>query len=332
MSIFETAGTLLRANSVDGRSSLSFNNPKDSAIHGPRGNSKADGFNRNDVLFLAGSVERLSEHPLATAIVDCADVSNQKLTTAGDFQAFPGKGVIGQVEGRHIVVGTKSFLRSKGVSLPDDYMHNAENKAETIILVAVDSQYAGLIAVSDAIKASTHKALKELKAQSLRLVMATGDSKATAEEIARYLEIDEVHAELLPGDKAHLVNELKAQGLKVAMAGDGINDAPALAAADVGIAMGTGADVAIEAASITAAQGDLMGVVRARNLALATMKNIRQNLFFAFIYNAAGVPIAAGILYPFFGIMLSPMLAAATMSLSSVCVITNALRLRGIKL
>ena len=292
----------------------------------------ADGFNRNDVLFLAGSVERLSEHPLATAIVDCADVSNQKLTTAGDFQAFPGKGVIGQVEGRHIVVGTKSFLRSKGVSLPDDYMHNAENKAETKILVAVDNQYAGLIAVSDAIKASTHKALKELKAQRLRLVMATGDSKATAEEIARYLEIDEVHAELLPADKAHLVNELKAQGLKVAMAGDGINDAPALAAADVGIAMGTGADVAIEAASITVAHGNLMGVVRSRNLALATMKNIRENLFFAFIYNAAGVPVAAGILYPFFGIMLSPMLAAATMSLSSVCVITNALRLRGIKL
>jgi len=292
----------------------------------------ANGFNLKDIIFFAASLENQSEHPLAAAITARAKEQNLQLSNSQDFTALPGRGVIGRVEGSRVVLGTKSFLSAEGIPFSESLANNYQNSVHSEVMVAVDGKLAGIIAISDPIKASTPRAIRELQTLGIRVVMATGDNINAATSIARRLGIDEVHAELLPEGKIQLVSELKTHGLRVAMAGDGINDAPALASADVGIAMGTGVDVAIESASITLAEGDLMGVVRARNLAIGTMANIRQNLFFALFYNAAGVPIAAGILYPFFGIMLSPMLAAAAMSLSSVCVITNALRLRKIRL
>ncbi len=292
----------------------------------------ANGFNLKDIIFFAASLENQSEHPLAAAITARAKEQNLQLSNPQDFTALPGRGVIGRVEGSRVVLGTKSFLSAEGIPFSESLANNYQNSVHSEVMVAVDGKLAGIIAISDPIKASTPRAIRELQTLGIRVVMATGDNINAATSIARRLGIDEVHAELLPEGKIQLVSELKTHGLRVAMAGDGINDAPALASADVGIAMGTGVDVAIESASITLAEGDLMGVVRARNLAIGTMANIRQNLFFALFYNAAGVPIAAGILYPFFGIMLSPMLAAAAMSLSSVCVITNALRLRKIRL
>ncbi len=292
----------------------------------------ANGFNLKDIIFFAASLENQSEHPLAAAITARAKEQNLQLSNPQDFTALPGRGVIGRVEGSRVVLGTKSFLSAEGIPFSESLANNYQNSVHSEVMVAVDGKLAGIIAISDPIKASTPRAIRELQTLGIRVVMATGDNINAATYIARRLGIDEVHAELLPEGKIQLVSELKTHGLRVAMAGDGINDAPALASADVGIAMGTGVDVAIESASITLAEGDLMGVVRARNLAIGTMANIRQNLFFALFYNAAGVPIAAGILYPFFGIMLSPMLAAAAMSLSSVCVITNALRLRKIRL
>ena len=292
----------------------------------------ANGFNLKDIIFFAASLENQSEHPLAAAITARAKEQNLQLSNSEDFMALPGRGVIGRVEGSRVVLGTKSFLSAEGIPFSESLANNYQNSVHSEVMVAVDGKLAGIIAISDPIKASTPRAIRELQTLGIRVVMATGDNINAATSIARRLGIDEVHAELLPEGKIQLVSELKTHGLRVAMAGDGINDAPALASADVGIAMGTGVDVAIESASITLAEGDLMGVVRARNLAIGTMANIRQNLFFALFYNAAGVPIAAGILYPFFGIMLSPMLAAATMSLSSICVITNALRLRKIRL
>jgi Cu+-exporting ATPase len=292
----------------------------------------ANGFNLKDIIFFAASLENQSEHPLAAAITARAKEQNLQLSNPQDFTALPGRGVIGRVEGSRVVLGTKSFLSAEGIPFSESLANNYQNSVHSEVMVAVDGKLAGIIAISDPIKASTPRAIRELQTLGIRVVMATGDNINAATSIARRLGIDEVHAELLPEGKIQLVSELKTHGLRVAMAGDGINDAPALASADVGIAMGTGVDVAIESASITLAEGDLMGVVRARNLAIGTMANIRQNLFFALFYNAAGVPIAAGILYPFLGIMLSPMLAAAAMSLSSVCVITNALRLRKIRL
>jgi Cu+-exporting ATPase len=292
----------------------------------------ANGFNLKDIIFFAASLENQSEHPLAAAITARAKEQNLQLSNPQDFTALPGRGIIGRVEGSRVVLGTKSFLSAEGIPFSESLANNYQNSVHSEVMVAVDGKLAGIIAISDPIKASTPRAIRELQTLGIRVVMATGDNINAATSIARRLGIDEVHAELLPEGKIQLVSELKTHGLRVAMAGDGINDAPALASADVGIAMGTGVDVAIESASITLAEGDLMGVVRARNLAIGTMANIRQNLFFALFYNAAGVPIAAGILYPFFGIMLSPMLAAAAMSLSSVCVITNALRLRKIRL
>jgi len=292
----------------------------------------ANGFNLKDIIFFAASLENQSEHPLAAAITARAKEQNLQLSNPQDFTALPGRGVIGRVEGSRVVLGTKSFLSAEGIPFSESLANNYQNSVHSEVMVAVDGKLAGIIAISDPIKASTPRAIRELQTLGIRVVMATGDNINAATSIARRLGIDEVHAELLPEGKIQLVSELKTHGLRVAMAGDGINDAPALASADVGIAMGTGVDVAIESASITLAEGDLMGVVRARNLAIGTMANIRQNLFFALFYNAAGVPIATGILYPFFGIMLSPMLAAAAMSLSSVCVITNALRLRKIRL
>ncbi len=287
-----------------------------------------------EILRLAASLERGSEHPIAIAILAAAAQRGTALAAVGDFDSPSGKGVTGTLEGKHLLLGNAGFLGERGV-----YADAAERQANTlresgatVVLLAVDGKVEGLIAVSDPIKETTPAALKELRQAGLRLVMLTGDNRRTAAAVARSLGIDEVEAEVLPEDKARIVQRLKAAGRVVAMAGDGVNDAPALAAADVGIAMGTGTDVAIESAGVTLVKGDLLGIARARRLSQATMGNIRQNLFFAFVYNAAGVPIAAGLLYPLFGLLLSPIVAAAAMSLSSVSVIANALRLRHLTL
>ncbi|SDG56795.1 heavy metal translocating P-type ATPase [Thalassobaculum litoreum] len=288
----------------------------------------------SDLLSLVASLERGSEHPLAEAIVDGAEKRGAALSDTADFEAVTGKGVRGTVSGKAIALGNAAMMRDVGAD-PEAFAETAtslQEQGKTAMFVAVDGLAAGLIAVADRVKETTPSAIRALHEAGLRIVMATGDSRRTADAVARDLGIDDVRAEVSPEDKGTLVEELRAQGLKVAMAGDGVNDAPALAAADVGIAMGTGADVAVESAGVTLVKGDLMGIVRARRLAQATMGNIRQNLFFAFVYNAAGVPIAAGVLYPMFGILLSPIVAAAAMSLSSVSVIGNALRLRTLKL
>jgi len=287
-----------------------------------------------EMLRLAASLERASEHPLAAAIVRFAGQQGLTLSEASAFEYAPGKGVKGQVEGKAVAAGNWAYITSLGVLGADvgtAILATAPTGA-TQIFVAVDGKYAGTIAVSDPLKQSTAGALRELKDAGVRLVMLTGDSQATAREIAEKLGIADFKAEVLPGEKSTVVQALQKEGRIVAMAGDGINDAPALAQADVGIAMGTGTDIAMESGGITLLKGDLEGIVRARKLSEATMRNIRQNLFFAFIYNSIGVPIAAGVLYPVFGILLSPILAAAAMSFSSVSVITNSLRLRKVKL
>ena len=288
-----------------------------------------------DVLLrLVASLERGSEHPLAEAIVAGAADRGIALAQSDDFEAVTGQGVKGTVDGRRVALGNRALLEAEGIDAgaladPADALRD---DGKTVMLVAVDGAFAGLVAVADPIKKSTPAAIEALKAEGLRIVMATGDNARTAQAVARQLGLDEVRADVKPEDKAALVAEIKATGTSVAMAGDGVNDAPALAAADVGIAMGAGADVAVESAGVTLVQGDLNGILRAHRLARATMRNIRQNLFLAFVYNAAGVPIAAGVLFPLFGTLLSPMYAAAAMSLSSVSVIGNALRLRGAKL
>jgi Cu+-exporting ATPase len=281
-------------------------------------------------LRLAASVERASQHPLASAIVNAAQERNLKLSDVLDFESRPGKGIVASVDGRRVAVGNPALLVEEGIHRQAFLVGGSS--IGTPIFIAVDHQYAGWITVSDPVKQSAKGAIHQLKRQGLRIVMLTGDSRVIAETVSRQLGIDEFHAEVLPGDKAKIVKHLQQQGRVVAMAGDGINDAPALAQADVGIAMGTGTDVAIASAGITLIKGDLAGLVRARKLSRATMKNIRQNLFFAFIYNSIGVPIAGGVLYPFFGILLSPIFAAAAMSFSSVSVITNSLRLRNANL
>lgn len=294
----------------------------------------APGQDEGNVLRLAASLERGSEHPLAEAIVGAASERGLALSEALDFDAVTGKGVAGKVAGKPILLGNLALLEEAGIDttpLAKD-ADTRRDQGETAMFVAIDGVLAGLIAVADPVKETTPAALARLRASGLKITMATGDSARTARAVAANLGIDDVRADLLPEDKGALIAELQATGAKVAMAGDGVNDAPALARADVGIAMGTGADVAIESAGITLVKGDLTGIVRARSLAKATMANIRQNLFFAFIYNTAGVPIAAGILFPVFGILLSPMFAAAAMSLSSVSVVGNALRLRRVKL
>src|SRR4051794_17254863 len=283
-----------------------------------------------ELLRLTASVERASEHPLASAIINAAQERNLTLSAVRDFQSRPGKGIVASVDGKRVAVGNPAILLEEGVDRKAFPVGGA--LLGTAIFIAVDHEYVGSISVSDPIKQSAQSAIRDLKQQGLRLVMLTGDNRATAETVSRQLGINEFHAEVLPGDKAKIVKDLQQQGRVVAMAGDGINDAPALAQADIGIAMDTGTDVAIESAGITLIKGDLAGIVRARKLSRATMKNIRQNLFFAFIYNSIGVPIAGGVLYPFFGILLSPIFAAAAMSFSSVSVITNSLRLRGAKL
>jgi Cu+-exporting ATPase len=289
----------------------------------------AEGFDEAELVRLAASVERASEHPLAAA-----KARNLTLAKVMGFDAPTGKGAIGMVERKRIVIGKAKFLNE--LSIATDALADAAEKLRqdgaTAIFVAVNGKGAGVIAIADRVKATTSAALASLREAGIRVVMLTGDNRTTAQAIARKLGIEEVEAEVLPDGKADIVAKLKAAGRVVAMAGDGVNDAPALAAADVGVAMGTGIDVAIESAGVTLLKGDLTGLARARNLSRATMGNIRQNLFFAFIYNALGVPIAAGVLYPVFGLLLSPMIAALAMALSSVSVITNAMRLRAARI
>jgi len=292
------------------------------------------GIDEQELLRLVASLERASEHPLAAAITTGATEKNVQLVEAQGFQSLTGRGVVGKVEGREVAVGNRSLFEELKIASGAlaDRADNLRRHGQTVMLVAIDGKAAGLVGVADPIKPSSVDAIRELRAQGIRIVMLTGDSRTTAEAVARQLGIEEFEAEVLPAKKVEVVKRLQAEGRIVAMAGDGINDAPALAQAHVGIAMGTGTDIAMESGGITLLKGDLRGVVRARRLSQAVMRNIRQNLFFAFIYNSLGVPIAAGVLYPFFGVLLSPIIAAAAMSFSSVSVITNSLRLRRVKL
>ena len=313
---------------VDKTGTLTIGKPKLVAVK-PTG-----AFDEGDVLRLAAALERGSEHPLAEAIVQGAEDRGIEIPASADFASHTGKGVTGSVDGRSIALGNKRLLADLGVDAtelePTADQHGAEG--EGVMFVAIDSRLAGLVVVADPIKDSAIAAVAELRRSGIHVVMITGDNRRTAEAVARKVGIDEVLADVLPDQKQAKVEELKQQGRRVAMAGDGINDAPALAAADVGIAMGTGTDVAMESAAVTLVKGDLIGIARARRLSHATMRNIRQNLFFSFIFNAAGVPIAAGVLYPWFGILLSPIIAGAAMAFSSVAVIGNSLRLRSVKL
>jgi len=312
---------------VDKTGTLTEGRPKVTAV-------VARGIAEAELVRLAASLERGSEHPLAAAIVAAAKERKLKLAEAADFDSPAGKGVTGTVEGRKVALGNTRFLAELGIET-DLFAADAEKlrtEGATAILIAVDGKAAGVIAIADPVKSTTGAALQALRDEGLRIVMLTGDNRTTAQAVARNLGIAEIEAEVLPDQKVAGVEKLRREGRVVAMAGDGVNDAPALAAADVGIAMGTGTDVAIESAGITLLRGDLTGIVRARRLSAAVMGNIRQNLFFAFVYNALGVPVAAGVLYPFTGILLSPIIAAAAMAASSVSVIGNALRLRAAKL
>ena len=291
-------------------------------------------FSEDEVLRLAAALEQASEHPLATAVVLGAKERGVELAQVSDFRSITGKGVEGTAEGKQIAVGNRQLMADHDVAATE-LVENAENlrrDGQTVMFVAVNHKPAGLLGVADPIKKSTPEALKLLKDEGIKVIMLTGDSHTTADSVAGKLGIDRVEAEVLPAQKVEIVKKLKGQGCIVAMAGDGINDAPALAEAQVGIAMGTGTDVAMESAGVTLVNGDLRAIARSRSLSEATMRNIRQNLFFAFVYNAVGVPIAAGILYPVTGTLLNPMIAAAAMSLSSVSVIANALRLRSVDL
>ncbi|MDT8428281.1 MAG: heavy metal translocating P-type ATPase [Pseudomonadales bacterium] len=309
---------------LDKTGTLTEGQPKVTAVR------PAQGFDENELMRLAAGLERNSEHPLAKAILDRAKELQLSLPATSDFDSPNGKGVLATIEGHRVALGNRLLMASEQVDLS---AHEQEAEAlrqdgATVIFAAVDGRIAGLLAIADPIKATTAAAIKALQKEGIRIVMLTGDNRTSAAAVARKLHIDEVEAEILPADKSRIVQRLRDEGRIVAMAGDGVNDAPALATADVGIAMGTGTDVAIESAGITLLRGDLTGMVEARRLSQATMRNIRQNLFFAFAYNFAGVPIAAGVLYPFTGLLLSPIIAAAAMSLSSVSVISNALRLR----
>ena len=294
----------------------------------------ADGFEENEVLRLVASLEKSSEHPLAAAIVNGAQEKGMVLVAVQNFSSTTGKGVQGTVDGHDVALGNAAMLTALGIN-SDSLIQAADSlraKGQTAMFAAIDGKPAAIISVADPIKATTVDALRQLKADGLKIVMLTGDSKATAKAIAQQLGIDDYEGEVLPERKSERVRELQAQGRTIAMAGDGVNDAPALAQAQVGIAMGTGTDVAMESAGITLVKGDLLGIVRARHLSCATMRNIRQNLFFAFIYNGLGIPLAAGVLYPFFGLLLSPIIASAAMALSSVSVIVNATRLKRVEL
>ena len=313
---------------VDKTGTLTVGKPELVAVLPEAGHDEAE------VLRLAASLERGSEHPLAEAIVRGAEARGVEIAAATDFEAVTGKGVKGTVDGKAVALGNAAMLSDLGLGTKASASaaNDRRDQGETVMFVVVEGTIAGLVSVADPIKETTPAALKALHALGFRIVMATGDNERTARAVAGRLGIDEIRADVLPEDKARIIREMQDEGRMVAMAGDGVNDAPALAQADVGIAMGTGADVAIESAGFTLVKGDLNGIVRARKLSLATMRNIRQNLFFALVYNAAGVPVAAGLLYPVFGWLISPMFAAAAMSLSSVSVIGNALRLRGVRL
>jgi Cu+-exporting ATPase len=289
-----------------------------------------EGMDERDLLALAAGLEAASEHPLAEAIVAGARARGARPGAVGEFDSVTGKGVRGTVEGREVALGNRAMMTEVGVD-PEPFAAEADRlraDGRTVMFVAVGGELGGLVAVADPIKESTAEAIRTLHAEGVRLVMLTGDNRTTAQAVAKRLGLDEVIAEVLPDEKVDVVKRLQAEGRFVAMAGDGINDAPALAQAEVGVAMGTGTDVAMESAGVTLVKGDLRGIARARRLSRATLRNIRQNLFWAFAYNALGVPVAAGILYPWTGWLLSPMLAAAAMSFSSVTVIANALRLR----
>jgi Cu+-exporting ATPase len=293
------------------------------------------GFDPKDLLFVAASLEQNSEHPLAAAIVRGANEQGIVLKPVSDFRSVPGGGVIGTIAGRAIMIGKADFLKNEKVGGLESLEATAvklEEQGKTAMFTAIDGKPAGLLAVADPIKSTTAQAVGELHTLGLKLVMLTGDNRRTAAEVGRQLGLDHVEAEIEAAGKVEFVKKLRAQGQHVAMAGDGVNDAPALSEAEVGIAMGTGADVAMQSAGITLVRGDLRGIAKAIRLSHATMRNIRQNLFFAFLYNALGIPLAAGVLYPFFGLLLSPVIAGAAMSLSSVSVISNALRLRQLKL
>ncbi len=321
---FEKIDTLI----VDKTGTLTEGKPKLVAV------LPEQGIEESEVLRIAASLERGSEHPLAEAIVNGAEERGIALAKAEDFEAVTGKGVKGSVDGRMVALGNKPMIEDLGLAAGDlvEKANQRRDEGETVMFVAIDGAIAGLVSVADPVKETTPDALKALHALGLRIIMATGDNERTAKAVAARLGIDEIRADVLPEDKARIIRELQEGGARVAMAGDGVNDAPALAQADVGIAMGTGADVAIESAGITLVKGNLDGIVRARRLAQATMRNIRQNLFFALIYNAAGVPVAAGALYPILGILISPMFAAFAMSASSISVVLNSLRLRTARL
>lgn len=313
---------------VDKTGTLTVGKPKLIAVLAEDGHEEAE------VLRLAASLERGSEHPLAEAIVAGAEEREITLAKAEDFEAVTGKGVTGVVDGKSVALGNARLVVDLGVATKgfSDIADARRDQGETVMFVVVGGEIAGLVSVADPVKETTPAALKALHTEGFRIVMATGDNERTAKSVAAKLGIDEIRADVLPEDKARIIKEMQAEGRKVAMAGDGVNDAPALAQADVGIAMGTGADVAIESAGFTLVKGDLNGIIRARRLSRATMRNIKQNLFFALVYNGAGVPVAAGVLYPFFDILISPIFAAAAMSLSSLSVILNALRLRSVKI
>ncbi|MCX6555202.1 MAG: heavy metal translocating P-type ATPase [Candidatus Aminicenantes bacterium] len=320
LEIMEKVDTLV----VDKTGTLTEGKPKLVAVQAEAG------FSEEEILRVTASLERGSEHPLAEAIVQGAEKKGIGLVQADRFQSITGKGVSGEVDGKKVAAGNAKLLEDLGIPpgglLPQADKQRAEG--QTVILVAINGHAAGLLGVADPIKGSTAEAIRALHDEGIRIVMLTGDNRATANAVAGKLDIDQVHAEVMPQQKTERIKQLQAEGRIVAMAGDGINDAPALAQAQVGIAMGAGTDVAIESAGVTLVKGDLRGIVRARRLSRATMRNIRQNLFFAFVYNTAGIPIAAGVLYPFFGILLSPIIAAAAMSFSSVSVISNSLRLK----
>ncbi len=321
---FEKVDTLV----VDKTGTLTEGKPKVTSM------AAINGLTETELLRLAATLERASEHPLATAIVNAATERQLILGVAEDFDSPVGKGVTGSVDGRRLIIGSHRIMEEAHIDVSSltSQAEALRGEGATVIFVAVDGDLGGLLAIADPIKTTTPDAVQALLKAGVRVVMLTGDNKTTAAAVARKLGITEVEAEILPEDKSKIVKRLREEGRIVAMAGDGVNDAPALAAADVGIAMGTGTDVAIESAGVTLLKGDLQGIVRARELSHATMSNIRQNLFFAFIYNAAGIPIAAGLLYPSFGLLLSPIIAAAAMALSSVSVIGNALRLRSVRI
>ncbi|PIP68166.1 MAG: hypothetical protein COW92_02625 [Candidatus Omnitrophica bacterium CG22_combo_CG10-13_8_21_14_all_43_16] len=314
---------------TDKTGTLTAGKPKVTAI------ITANDWDEKSLSSIAASIEQSSEHPLARSVVDHAKEKNYELASVDGFQSVTGEGVRGKVNGKAVLLGKQKFIEDSGVTLPDELKKKSDElqeKAETVVWVAVDGQIIGMLGVSDPIKKTTPDAIRALHKMGLKVVMLTGDNERTAKAIAKELGITDVYAGLEPKDKQEIVRKLRGEGAKIMMAGDGINDAPALAEADVGVAMGTGTDVAIESAGITLVRGDLDGIVKALRLSWGVMRNIRQNLFFAFIYNMIGVPVAAGILYPFLGLLLSPMIAGAAMSFSSVSVIGNSLRLRKLRL